>query len=70
MRRPRPILADVAAAVALVLAAAALGVTALSIESDPHAEGFYLRLGARRIGEVPSTLPGRVLPLLEFRINT
>ncbi|HUF91881.1 MAG TPA: GNAT family N-acetyltransferase [Candidatus Limnocylindria bacterium] len=40
------------------------GVTALRIESDPHAEGFYLKAGARRVGEVPSTPAGRTLPLL------
>jgi GNAT superfamily N-acetyltransferase len=35
------------------------------IISDPHAEPFYLRLGAKRCGSVPSDLyPGRFLPLL------
>jgi GNAT superfamily N-acetyltransferase len=46
--------------------AAALGFTRLRIEADPHAEPFYLAMGARRIGAVPSgSLPGRELPLLE-----
>lgn len=45
-----------------------LGATTILIESDPHAEGFYLHLGARRIGQVPSTPPGRTLPLLEYRL--
>lgn len=40
------------------------GATALRIESDPNAEAFYLRMGARRMGEVPSTPAGRTLPLL------
>lgn len=41
----------------------------MCIESDPGAEGFYLAMGARRIGEVPSqSIPGRVLPLLEFEV--
>ncbi len=31
--------------------AAALGATILSIEADPNAEGFYRRMGARRVGE-------------------
>jgi GNAT superfamily N-acetyltransferase len=36
----------------------------LDIHADPFAAGFYDRMGARRIGEVPSdVLPGRVLPL-------
>jgi GNAT superfamily N-acetyltransferase len=36
----------------------------LRIASDPHAEGFYRRMGAQRIGEVPSQPEGRSLPLL------
>lgn len=40
------------------------GATALRIESDPNAEAFYLKMGARRVGEVPSTPAGRTLPLL------
>jgi len=36
--------------------------------SDPSAAGFYLRMGARRVGEWPSTPRGRSLPLLELRI--
>jgi GNAT superfamily N-acetyltransferase len=36
------------------------------IESDPNAEGFYLKMGARRVGAIASTvLEGRTLPLLE-----
>jgi GNAT superfamily N-acetyltransferase len=35
------------------------------IVSDPHAEAFYLHLGAQRCGTAPSDLyPGRFLPLL------
>ena len=43
------------------------GAARLEIDSDPHAEGFYLRMGARRIGEVPADVDGarRVLPRLE-----
>jgi GNAT superfamily N-acetyltransferase len=40
------------------------GVTKLTIASDPNAEGFYRKLGARRVGSVPSRPPGRRLPLL------
>jgi predicted GNAT family N-acyltransferase len=37
----------------------------LIIQSDPHAEGFYIAMGAIRIGESPSdSIPGRMLPLL------
>ncbi|MEU9794044.1 GNAT family N-acetyltransferase [Streptomyces sparsogenes] len=42
-----------------------LGFTRLTIEADPHAEPFYLAMGAQRIGEAPSgSIPSRVLPLL------
>jgi GNAT superfamily N-acetyltransferase len=42
--------------------------TLLRIASDPHAEGFYRRMGAQRVGEVGSTPRGRTLPLLFFDI--
>jgi GNAT superfamily N-acetyltransferase len=40
----------------------------LRIESDPNAERFYLRMGARRIGTVPANMEGveRSLPVLEL----
>ncbi|MGD8331404.1 MAG: GNAT family N-acetyltransferase [Acidobacteriota bacterium] len=42
----------------------------LTIDSDPHAEGFYRAMGARRVGEVPSgSIPGRSLPLLVFELD-
>ncbi len=46
--------------------AAALGATTLSIEADPNAEGFYRRMGARRVGENIYEIEGhrRELPLL------
>ena len=37
------------------------------ILSDPHAEGFYLRMGAERVGERYAPETGRRLPLL--RVN-
>lgn len=47
--------------------AAALGGRRLVIQSDPNAEAFYVRNGARRVGSRPSaSIPGRVLPLLEI----
>ncbi len=52
---------------AIVEMARKLGGTLLSIQADPNAEAFYLRLGARRTGEAPSdSIPGRMLPMLEF----
>jgi GNAT superfamily N-acetyltransferase len=47
-----------------------LGFTRLKIEAEPRAEGFYLAMGAIRVGEVPSgSIPGRVIPLLTFDLT-
>jgi len=48
-------------------AARAAGAACLRVESDPHAEGFYVRMGATRYGRVPSAMDEneRFLPLLE-----
>lgn len=54
-----------------VAGAARWGWTTLRVESDPGAEGFYLRYGARRVGRVPSgSVAGRKLPLLELPVRT
>jgi GNAT superfamily N-acetyltransferase len=47
-----------------------LGSRALEIESDPNAEGFYQRLGARRVGINIVELDGQVreLPVLVYDI--
>src|SRR4051794_14822434 len=39
------------------------GFRRLSILSDPHAVGFYAAMGARLEGYVPSSIPGRQLPV-------
>jgi N-acetylglutamate synthase-like GNAT family acetyltransferase len=41
-----------------------LNLTAMELSADPNAEGFYERMGAKRIGEVRSEVEGqlRVLP--------
>jgi GNAT superfamily N-acetyltransferase len=44
------------------------GGTLMRIASDPNAEAFYEKMGARRIGDVPSRPEGRTLPLLEFAV--
>jgi ribosomal protein S18 acetylase RimI-like enzyme len=50
---------------------AALGATTLSIEADPNAEGFYRRMGARRVGENVYDIEGhrRELPLLVLDVS-
>lgn len=46
------------------------GAAALEIDADPHAVGFYERMGAVRIGETPSTrIPGRLLPRLRIGLS-
>lgn len=45
------------------------GATRLEIEADPHAEDWYRKRGAERIGEASSgSIPGRLLPVLELRL--
>lgn len=44
------------------------GADRLEIVSDPHAEDFYRRLGAARIGVVESQPAGRRLPLLDVEL--
>lgn len=47
-----------------------LGYRMLTIESDPHAEPFYIHAGARRVGETPSgSIADRVLPTLELPVT-
>lgn len=41
----------------------------IAIVADPNAEMFYVKLGARRVGEVAAPMPGapdRTLPLMEL----
>lgn len=52
--------------------AAAGGATSLRIESDPHAEGFYIACGATRIGAVSAPIdsePDRVRPVLQLSLG-
>jgi GNAT superfamily N-acetyltransferase len=50
-----------------VATARAEGYVEMVWESDPFAEGFYLRMGATRFGVVESSvLPGRVLPHMRY----
>ncbi|MCC5807818.1 MAG: GNAT family N-acetyltransferase [Opitutales bacterium] len=47
----------------------ALNIHEFVIISDPNAEGFYLRQGAVRIGEVKSVPQNRLLPKLRYHIR-
>ncbi len=49
--------------------AVAKGVNRLELQSDPHAEAFYVALGYVRFGQSPSgSIPGRYLPMMEMRL--
>ncbi len=52
--------------------AADLKVPVLELSADPNAEGFYQRMGAKRIGEVPAAMEGkrRVLPRMSVDLET
>ncbi|WP_219502895.1 GNAT family N-acetyltransferase [Nonomuraea ceibae] len=45
------------------------GFQTLTLESDPHAEAFYLRMGAERVGE-REVAPGRRLPVLRVTVGS
>jgi len=52
--------------------ARASGAREVLIDSDPHAEGFYLKLGGQRIGETAAPIasdPARSLPRLRFAVE-
>src|SRR5262249_7929949 len=48
-----------------------MNIAEIEILADPNAEGFYSRMGAKKIGEVASEIDGekRVLPLLKLEIG-
>jgi GNAT superfamily N-acetyltransferase len=46
-----------------------LGMSSLTLDSDPHAASFYDRMGAIRTGEAASgSIEGRVLPQYRFEL--
>ncbi|PFZ89491.1 GNAT family N-acetyltransferase [Bacillus wiedmannii] len=46
-----------------------LGIKSFTIDSDPNAKGFYWKMGAKLIGETPSTVfKDRLLPLLKYDV--
>jgi GNAT superfamily N-acetyltransferase len=50
-----------------VLTAQGMGYAQMTFESDPNAEGFYLHMGAQRVGTVESSVkPGRMLPRMLY----
>jgi N-acetylglutamate synthase-like GNAT family acetyltransferase len=51
--------------------ASELGLTELELSADPNAEGFYERMGARRIGEIAADMDEqpRVLPRMMVKLH-
>ncbi|TFJ91376.1 GNAT family N-acetyltransferase [Lentibacillus salicampi] len=46
------------------------GIKSFTIDSDPYAKGFYEKMGAKQIGQVPSTVfKDRSLPLMKITIG-
>lgn len=47
------------------------GLSSVEILADPNAEGFYLTMGAERVGDAPSDVfgPDRMLPLLRATVT-
>lgn len=46
------------------------GLKSFTIDSDPYAEPFYIKMGAEKIGETPSgSISGRFLPLLRYILS-
>lgn len=47
------------------------GIEVIEIQSDPDAVGFYLSMGAIKVGEKASgSIPGRVLPLFRVTLSS
>ncbi|HWP79425.1 MAG TPA: GNAT family N-acetyltransferase [Candidatus Acidoferrum sp.] len=44
------------------------GITLLHVHSDPNAKGFYEAMGAEHLGDVPTKIPGRALPVMLLRL--
>lgn len=46
-----------------------LGISEFTLDSEPNAEGFYLKMGAKNVGSTPSTVfPDRHLPLMKVKV--
>lgn len=54
-----------------VARAISLNASVIEIDADPHAEGFYERMGAQRVGEISTDIEGqpRLLPRLVVAIE-
>ena len=48
-----------------------IGVDIFEIKSDPNAQGFYERMGAKKVGQIAGEVDGhlRVLPILAMKLT-
>lgn len=51
-----------------VATARSFGYREITLESDPNAEEFYVKMGARRVSLRESSIPGRFLPQMIYTI--
>lgn len=49
--------------------AAELGCERMQLYAEPHAKGFYERMGGKVLRRVESKIPGRFLEIYEFRVG-
>ena len=47
-----------------------LGFTEFTLEADPNAKAFYLKMGAQHVGERESRIKGRFLPQMLYNISS
>ncbi|MDP7978862.1 GNAT family N-acetyltransferase [Bacillus sp. WLY-B-L8] len=54
----------------VVQKAVELNIKSFTIDSDPNAKGYYIKMGAKLIGETPSTVfKNRLLPLFRYDVQ-
>ncbi|WP_226537478.1 GNAT family N-acetyltransferase [Fictibacillus halophilus] len=54
----------------ILIKAKELELREFTLDSDPHAEGFYLKMGAQKVGYSKSTVfPDRELPLMKVTVS-
>lgn len=41
----------------------------ITLDADPHAEAFYSKFGFKTIDQLPSSVSGRTLPVMELRLE-
>ncbi len=47
-----------------------LGFQSIELDADPHAESFYHHFGFETIDQIPTSIPGRFLPVMVLNISS